>query len=128
MSLLDLVRDFHLKFKQPVGEKLGLLTDDRNEKREAWLDLECTESDEAHVDGNLPESVDADIARIYFLLGNLVEKGITTPCFFELFDAVNAANMAKEGGGMDETGKLRKPPGWTPPDIAGILRRHGWAG
>ena len=41
----------------------------------------------------------------------------------EFFDEVHRANMAKEGGGKRADGKILKPAGWTPPDIAGILRR-----
>jgi hypothetical protein len=36
--------------------------------------------------------------------------------------------MAKEGGGAREDGKILKPPGWVAPDIAGVLRKHGWLG
>lgn len=39
---------------------------------------------------------------------------------------VQRANMDKEGGGTREDGKILKPPGWTPPDIEGELRKQGW--
>lgn len=38
------------------------------------------------------------------------------------------ANDLKLTGVDDEHGKRQKPPGWQPPDIAGELRRQGWAG
>ena len=51
----------------------------------------------------------------------------------ELWDAVQAANMAKERA-TDATQTARggtfdvvKPAGWTPPDVRGILRAHGWS-
>jgi predicted HAD superfamily Cof-like phosphohydrolase len=31
------------------------------------------------------------------------------------------ANLAKAGGPRDANGKIRKPPGWTPPDVAGVM-------
>jgi predicted HAD superfamily Cof-like phosphohydrolase len=38
---------------------------------------------------------------------------------------VQRSNMAKAGGTHDPvTGKLQKPPGWTPPDIDGVLARY----
>lgn len=40
--------------------------------------------------------------------------------------AVMQKNLLKVGGGRDEHGKFQKPPGWTPPDIAGLLRAQGW--
>ncbi len=39
---------------------------------------------------------------------------------------VHRANMAKVGGPIREDEKRMKPPGWTPPDIAGVLREQGW--
>ena len=39
-----------------------------------------------------------------------------------------AAHPAKRGGRKDEHGKTRKPAGWTPPDVAGELRKQGWEG
>jgi predicted HAD superfamily Cof-like phosphohydrolase len=39
-------------------------------------------------------------------------------------DEVMRSNMAKLGGPIREDGKLQKPPGWTPPDIAGVLARE----
>lgn len=41
-------------------------------------------------------------------------------------DEIHRSNMAKRGGIRDEHGKLQKPAGWTPPDIAGELRKQGW--
>jgi predicted HAD superfamily Cof-like phosphohydrolase len=34
------------------------------------------------------------------------------------------SNLAKVGGTVDANGKLQKPEGWTPPDIAGVLARY----
>lgn len=39
---------------------------------------------------------------------------------------VQRANMAKAGGGRRADGKIVKPAGWTPPDIAGVLDAQGW--
>jgi predicted HAD superfamily Cof-like phosphohydrolase len=50
----------------------------------------------------------------------------------EGWDRVQNANMSKERA-TEETASARggtwdvvKPPGWTPPDIEGLLRDHGW--
>lgn len=48
----------------------------------------------------------------------------------EVFRVVQDSNMAKLVDGRiirDESGKIRKPEGWQPPDIAGVLRAHGWS-
>lgn len=36
------------------------------------------------------------------------------------FDAVHATNLAKHGGPVRHDGKIQKPEGWRPPDIAGL--------
>lgn len=41
-----------------------------------------------------------------------------------LFDEVHRTNMAKVGGPKREDGKLLKPNGWKPPDIAGVIERQ----
>jgi len=39
---------------------------------------------------------------------------------------VHRSNMAKLGGPKDANGKIRKPDGWLPPDVAGELSAQGW--
>lgn len=45
-----------------------------------------------------------------------------------VMDEVHRANLAKLGGPRREDGKLEKPPGWMPPNIAAVLRAQGWKG
>ncbi len=65
----------------------------------------------------------ADLA--YVVEGTNLEFGINGD---EIMAEVHRANMTKAGGGKDEHGKAIKPPGWTPPDIEGVLRKQGWQG
>ena len=94
-----------------------------------WFGLECAKLDveeviaggRFHVD--LAGVVDALADLDYVIEGTRQELGVDgAPIAAE----VHRANMAKMSGPVDETGKKRKPPGWTPPDIAGELRRQGW--
>src|SRR5262249_54274561 len=39
-------------------------------------------------------------------------------------DEVHAANLRKTGGACREDRKILKPPGWVPPDVAGVLARQ----
>jgi len=39
---------------------------------------------------------------------------------------VQRSNMTKDGGGQDFGGKIMKGPDFTPPNIAGELRKQGW--
>ena len=76
-----------------------------------------------HID--LVEAVDALADIDYVVEGSRLEFGIDGgPIAAE----VHRANMAKVGGPVREDGKRLKPPGWTPPDIAGELRKQGWRG
>lgn len=58
---------------------------------------------------------------LYVAAWNGLAWGLPMPA---ILDEIQRSNMAKfgEGSWKDETGKVRKPPGWTPPDIAGIIR------
>lgn len=57
------------------------------------------------------------------VIGAAADCGIP---FDEVWDVVHYANMAKVGGPKDPiTGKQLKPAGWTPPDVAGVLIKHG---
>jgi len=63
---------------------------------------------------------DGLVDMTWVVLGSAVEFGLP---FDELWDAVRKANMAKNGGKLDPSGKLLKPAGWTPPDIESIILR-----
>lgn len=79
----------------------------------------------AHGDGDVAEVADALADLIYVAIGMALAYGIDLrPVWRE----VHRSNMAKSGGGTREDGKILKPEGWTPPDIAGVLRRQGWEG
>ena len=65
-----------------------------------------------------PEMVDALCDLLYVVFGAAVSMGVDLDPFF---DAVHKANMLKSTGPVREDGKRLKPPGWTPPDIAGLL-------
>lgn len=73
---------------------------------------------------DLAALADGVIDSFYVLEGLLVRCGIDPA---PLWEAVHAANMQKASGPTDPTtGKRLKPPGWTPPDIEGELKRQGW--
>ena len=74
---------------------------------------------------DFPEFIDA--------LGDLdvVIEGARVACGVDgrpIARAIHAANMAKKDGPKRESdGKRLKPPGWTPADIVGELRKQGWS-
>lgn len=61
----------------------------------------------------------ADVA--YTIEGMLATFGVDGT---RVFRRIHEANMAKAGAGRDASGKLGKPEGWTPADIAAELREQ----
>ena len=74
----------------------------------------------APVKVDLPAFADALADIAYVVEGTNVAFGIDSE---SVLCAVHAANMAKEPNGSD---KPTKPPGWSPPDVASLLKDHGW--
>ncbi len=67
---------------------------------------------------NLEEAIDACADTLVVTYGTLECIGVDGEPFT---DEVMRANMTKQGGPIRSDGKQEKPPGWTPPDIAGVL-------
>jgi predicted HAD superfamily Cof-like phosphohydrolase len=143
------VTEFHKAFGQAI-EPMPTIPDDSIVRLRAKLIAEeCIEGLEAIFD-SVP-----DIDRIKRSVNRLVEYGKIDVVLMELADAladidyvvagtrlafgidgdpiaaeVHRSNMAKLGPDgkpiVREDGKRLKPPGWTPPDIVGVLRKQGW--
>jgi len=74
---------------------------------------------------DLPALADALCDLDYVVEGTRLEFGIDGgPVLAE----VQRANMAKIGGEKRADGKIMKPEGWQPPDVARVLREQGWRG
>lgn len=74
---------------------------------------------------DLPALADAMGDLDYVVEGTRLEFGINGA---PVADAIHAANLKKASGPVRADGKRLKPPGFTPPDIAGELRKQGWDG
>ena len=72
---------------------------------------------------DIVEVADGIADAIYVILGTAIEYGIDAR---PIWDEVQRTNMAKEGGGVREDGKILKPDGWIPPDIGSLLVAQGW--
>lgn len=130
------VREFHEAFGQPVLDKPQSPGVRRAELRMRLIDEEAQELHAAlfgngglpsSFEPNIPEVADALGDLLYVVMGTALEFGIDMgPVLAE----IHRSNMAKLGPDgkpiLDANGKVAKPQGWTPPDIAGVLRRQGW--
>jgi hypothetical protein len=82
---------------------------------------ELAELDDAFEMDSITGVADAIADLLYVVLGTAVACGIDIQ---PVWDVVHEANMKKLGGERRADGKRLKPPGWQPPDIAGILARQ----
>lgn len=114
------VGEFHDKFGAAVGDRPGLW---HQQLRAELIREEAMETFGAIRAGDLVGAADGLCDLIYVCLGAAVTFGMRLG---PIFEAVHSSNMAKEGGGTRADGKILKPVGWTPPDVAGLLRKQGW--
>ncbi len=120
------VAKFHFKMDIPVEAYPRIPNDIRRPILRRELNKEeYDELWEAMVTGDVVEIADGIADLIYVLLGTALEYGIDME---PIWDEVQRTNMLKEGGGIRGDGKILKPEGWQPPNIAGLLKSQGWAG
>ena len=117
------VMEFHRKFcPQLIGTaRVGFAYRTADIMRWNLIEEEFGELDRAWVNDDIEGFADAIGDLIYVLIGHAITSGIDMR---PIWDAIHAANMAKEGGHRREDGKVLKPPGWVAPDIAGVLDRQ----
>lgn len=138
----EMVARFHAKMQQPapVGPtmreyrprlRVDLILEEAKEFCEAsGFEVACTRFDgEAELRAaQKPEEaydrvamIDALCDIIYVACGAAVEMGVDLD---EYLAEVHRSNMQKAGGPVRADGKVLKPAGWTPPNIAGVLARE----
>jgi predicted HAD superfamily Cof-like phosphohydrolase len=112
------VRDFHEKFGCWTQSTPDVPPYEVEELRRSLEAEEFAELQRAVEAEDLVETADAVVDLIYVLLGRCVSSGIDIR---PVWDAVHAANLRKVGGGEREDGKILKPKGWEPANVAEIL-------
>ena len=115
---------FHDAMGVPCGDKPALISPDREALRLNLMNEEFEELWQAVRDGNLIEIADACADLCYVVIGTAIEYGIPLDV---VWAEVHRSNMAKADPATGkvrfrEDGKVLKPEGWKPPDIAAILR------
>lgn len=91
----------------------------RPELRAELIREESAETVAAILAGDLIGAIDGMCDILAVVYGTAAEFGIDLAPFW---DEVHRTNMAKAGGPLRADGKRLKPPGWTAPDIAGVLK------
>jgi predicted HAD superfamily Cof-like phosphohydrolase len=79
------------------------------------------ELDDEWFRAKLAEAADGAADLKYVLNGAMLAYGVDLR---PVWDEVQRANMAKEGGSRRPDGKILKPEGWVPPGVAGVIARQ----
>ena len=117
------VKDFHKAFGQRIGETPKLPDENERHLRKVLLQEEFNEYITAEAENDIVEIADALADIIYIACGTAVSYGIPLDI---IFDEVHNSNMSKLVDGKvirRSDGKIQKPEGWMPPNIANILNK-----
>lgn len=139
MNSTDQVREFHAALGHPIAEvgdyglrrpllRLELIAEELMELCEAcgysvgevMMMARAKMRRSGPLRPNITDAADALADLRYVTEGAAIEWGIPLDA---VTDEVHRSNMAKAGGPIRSDGKQLKPPGWTPPDVAGVLAR-----
>lgn len=115
--------EFNDAFEIPKLDRPGLSNEDLIELRIKLLKEEVEEYAEAARAGDLVEVLDALADIGYILAGTIINHGMQD-IYDDAFDEVHRSNMAKLVDGKvlrREDGKVMKPEGWKPPNLAQFL-------
>ncbi len=137
MSDFNDVGRFHKAFGLPFsdtedrqrGFSPHLIKPDLIRFRLKFLHEEMLELIDAYMREDLSDISDALIDIVYVAMGTAHHHGLP---WESLWNEVQQANMKKIRARSEEESKrgstydVIKPLDWKPPDILGVLRRHGW--
>ena len=116
--------EFNEAFEIPYLTEPGLSSDELIELRIKLLSEEVEEYAEAARTGDLVEVLDALADIAYILAGTIINHGMQE-VYDDAFNEVHRSNMAKLVDGKvirREDGKVMKPEGWQPPQLAKFLQ------
>lgn len=117
------IADFHIATGTPVVSKPAFPSQDRIDLRYRLIEEEWKEYQEAVAARDIVETADAIGDMIVVLIGTALEFGIP---LYEVWEEIHRSNMAKVDPATGTVvrradGKILKPDGWTPPNIAAVL-------
>ena len=118
------VLEFNEAFGIPKLETPGLGPDELIELRIKLLTEEVQEYAEAARSGDLVEVLDALADIGYILAGTIINHGMQD-IYDDAFNEVHRSNMAKLVDGKvirRDDGKVLKPEGWQPPQLAQFVK------
>lgn len=115
-TMQKMVRDFHRKYDTISSDTVELPSAEMNMFRARLIVEEAGEFLKAATHKDVVEMVDALCDILYVTFGTADVMGVDLE---PLFNEVQRSNMTKEG--KDESGKIRKGPNYSPPDLRSLL-------
>jgi predicted HAD superfamily Cof-like phosphohydrolase len=118
--------EFNQAFDIPKLDSPDIGSEELIELRIKLLREEVEEYAEAARTGDLVEVLDALADIGYILAGTILNHGMQN-IYDDAFDEVHRSNMAKLVDGKvlrREDGKVMKPQGWTPPQLAQFVTKE----
>ena len=115
------VLNFHKKFGCAIARRPRKARGKTQQLRVSLMNEELTELVLSMFRGDMEGVADGCADLIYVVIGTAISHGIDLG---PVWNAVQAANMAKTGGAKRADGKILKPKGWLPPDIRKALRKQ----
>lgn len=121
-----LVVEEALEFADAMGVKVTGIADDLHAHNQHAVQVEIIEDQGV----DIVEAADALADSLYVVYGSGWTLGIPLD---DVFAEVHRSNMQKLNPAtgkpdVSPDGKVLKPDGWTPPDVAAVLREDGWTG
>jgi predicted HAD superfamily Cof-like phosphohydrolase len=116
-----MVREFHEVFGVAVADRPVQPTPETVELRRSLIEEEKRELFQAMTGDDLAQVAKELADLLYVVYGTAVSYGIDT---LPVFAEVHRSNMEKAPGGIVKRrpdGKVLKPEGWQPPDIAKLI-------
>ena len=121
---LNSVKEFHEKFKQEIGYSPSLITREEGALRHRLMLEELNEYLDAVYANDTTGVADALGDQLYILCGTILKHGMQH-VIVDVFNEIHRSNMSKLGEDgepiLREDGKILKGPGYTPPDIEGVI-------
>ena len=117
------LREFHQEFGLPAWFTPRVPPSDRRKLRVDLINEEAKEFQESSEAGDLVNAAKELADILYVVYGAAVEWGIPLDAVFEKVHRSNMGKVWPDGKvHYNEAGKVLKPPTYTPPDIASVLR------
>lgn len=109
---IEKVKEFHIKFKQPVLNEPSLSAEDRTDFRHKIMAEEVEEYKEAVTNKDLIKVADSLADILYATYGTILEHGLQD-MMADIFDEIHRSNMSKDYAEY----KLIKGPNYFKPNL-----------